>query len=99
MRSPGSFGGDVWHIYYRSLDTLDIGSLNLSNMPGRTSGAAQPGSATCARPRSTTPIPTSSRCTRTASTAAWTQPGGNMALGIHVVHNNLGRTIEDGARW
>ena len=31
----GSFGGDIWHIYYRSLDTLDIGSLNLSNMPGR----------------------------------------------------------------
>ena len=30
----GSFGGDLWHIYYRSLDTLDIASLNLSNMPG-----------------------------------------------------------------
>src|SRR5687767_7290867 len=31
----GSFGGDVWHIYYRSLDTLDIGSLNLNSMPGQ----------------------------------------------------------------
>ncbi len=31
----GSFGGDLWHIYYRSLDTLDIDSLNLNNMPGR----------------------------------------------------------------
>ena len=31
----GSYGGDIWHIYYRSLDTLDIGGLNLSNMPGR----------------------------------------------------------------
>ena len=31
----GSFGGDIWHIYYRSLDTLDIGSLNLNNMPGQ----------------------------------------------------------------
>lgn len=31
----GSYGGDVWHIYYRSLDTLDIGSLNLNNMPGK----------------------------------------------------------------
>ena len=31
----GSYGGDVWHIYYRALDTLDIASLNLKNMPGR----------------------------------------------------------------
>ena len=33
--SRGSFGGDFWRIYYRSLDTLDVGSLNLNNMPGR----------------------------------------------------------------
>ena len=26
--------GDRWHIFYRSLDTLNIGSLNLNNMPG-----------------------------------------------------------------
>jgi outer membrane receptor protein involved in Fe transport len=31
----GSFGGDIWNIYYRSLDTLDVYSLNLSNMPGK----------------------------------------------------------------
>ena len=31
----GSFGGDLWHIFYRCLDTLDLGSLNLSNMPGK----------------------------------------------------------------
>ena len=31
----GSFGGDIWHVYYRSLDTLDVYNLNLSNMPGR----------------------------------------------------------------
>jgi len=30
----GSFGGDFWHRFYRSLDTTDLGSLNLSNMPG-----------------------------------------------------------------
>ena len=68
----GSFGGDLWHIYYRSLDTLDIGSLNLSNMPGPISGAARPASATSAPPRSATPIRTSSRCSRTASMRAWT---------------------------
>src|SRR5262249_30531091 len=31
----GSFGGDIWHIYYRSLDTTDIASLNDNNLPGR----------------------------------------------------------------
>ncbi|MGC4084564.1 MAG: TonB-dependent receptor [Vicinamibacterales bacterium] len=31
----GSYGGDVWHIYYRALDTLAIDTLNLNNMPGR----------------------------------------------------------------
>ena len=31
----GSFGGDTWLISYRSLDTLDVNSLSLSNMPGR----------------------------------------------------------------
>src|SRR5262249_41683084 len=29
------FGGEIWHTYYRSLDTLDVFSLNLSNMPDR----------------------------------------------------------------
>jgi hypothetical protein len=31
----GTFGGDVWRVYYRSLDTLDVYSLDLTNMPGR----------------------------------------------------------------
>jgi hypothetical protein len=30
----GTFGGDVWHVYYRTLDTLDVYGLNLNNMPG-----------------------------------------------------------------
>jgi hypothetical protein len=30
-----AFGGEIWRTYYRSLDTLDVFSLNLSNMPGR----------------------------------------------------------------
>ncbi len=32
--SRGSFGGDLWHIYYRTLDTLDIYDINLDNLPG-----------------------------------------------------------------
>ena len=39
----GSFGAETWCIYYRGLDTLDLGNLNLSNMPGRTCGS-RPGS-------------------------------------------------------
>ena len=31
----GSFGGDTWLVNYRSLDTLDVYNLSLSNMPGR----------------------------------------------------------------
>ena len=31
----GSFGAETWCTNYRALDTLDFGSLNLSNMPGR----------------------------------------------------------------
>lgn len=30
----GTFGADFWHTTYRSLDTLDVTSINLNNMPG-----------------------------------------------------------------
>jgi hypothetical protein len=30
----GTFGAELWHVYYRTLDTLDVFSLNLSNKPG-----------------------------------------------------------------
>jgi len=32
--SRGTFGGDVWRTYYRSLDTLDVLSLGNGNVPG-----------------------------------------------------------------
>ncbi len=31
----GTFGGDLWRDYYRSLDTLDVFNISLKNMPGR----------------------------------------------------------------
>jgi hypothetical protein len=31
----GTFGGDIWNVYYRSLDTLDIYNIDLTNLPGR----------------------------------------------------------------
>ena len=33
--SRGAFGGDIWQIRYRSLDTTDAFSLSGTNMPGR----------------------------------------------------------------
>lgn len=33
--SRGTFGGDVWRVYYRSLDTTDVFSLSSTNLPGR----------------------------------------------------------------
>ena len=33
--SRNALGSDFWRIYYRALDTLDVSSLSLSNMPGR----------------------------------------------------------------
>jgi len=32
--SRGSFGSDYWKVYYRSLDTLDVLSINGNNLPG-----------------------------------------------------------------
>ena len=31
----GTFGGDIWRDYYRTLDTYDVYSITLENMPGR----------------------------------------------------------------
>lgn len=92
----GSFGGDLWHIFYRSLDTLDIGSLNLNNMPGRDLW----GSATGFRDLRATAINNTDPDIKPMFQDSFNagvdhQLSGNMALGIHYIHNNLGRTIED----
>ncbi len=92
----GSFGGDIWHQYYRSLDTLNLGSINLSNMPGNDLW----GSPTGFRDLRSTSInntdPNIKPMSQDAVTAGldW-QVQSTMVLGIHYVHNNLNRTIED----
>jgi outer membrane receptor protein involved in Fe transport len=92
----GSFGGDLWHIYYRSLDTLDIGSLNLENMPGRDLW----GSSTGFRDNRQTFINNTDPDIKPMYQDSFNggvdfQLSGTMALGVHYIHNNLGRTIED----
>ena len=92
----GSFGGDFWRVYYRSLDTLDIASLGLTNMPGRDLW----GSATGFRNRRVNFAgnvdpdikPMSQDST---SVGVEYQLWGNTVLGVHYVHNDLRRTIED----
>jgi outer membrane receptor protein involved in Fe transport len=92
----GSFGGDLWHQYYRALDTLDIGSLNLKNMPG----ADLWGSDTGFRDLRQTSINNTDPKIKPMSQDSFNggfdwQLQSTMVLGIHYVHNQLNRTIED----
>ena len=92
----GSFGGDIWHIFYRSLDTLDIGSLNLNNMPGQDLW----GGPTGFRDLRATAILNTDPNIKPMYQDSFNggvdyQLSGTTALGVHYIHNNLGRTIED----
>lgn len=94
--SRGSYGGDTWQIFYRGLDTLDLGSLNLANMPGRDLWVV-PGSFRDRRVpnfESTDPD-IKPMYQNSTSLGAEYQVGSAMAVGVHFVHNNLSRTIED----
>lgn len=92
----GSYGGDTWKVFYRGLNTLDIASLNLSNMPGADLWVV-PGSFRDRRVPNFDSTDPDIKPMRQDSTSigAEFQVGGNMVLGTHFVHNNLNRTIED----
>ena len=92
----GSYGGDIWQIYYRALDTLDIASLNLSNMPGADLWIV-PGSFRDRRVPNFDSTDPDIKPMYQDSTSVGTeyQIGSDMVFGAHYVHNNLGRTIED----
>ncbi len=94
--SRGSYGGDTWVIYYRGLDTLDVGSLNLSNMPG-TDLWVVPGSFRDRRVPNFDSTDPDIKPMYQDSTSIGTeyQIGANMSVGVHYVHNNLSQTIED----
>jgi hypothetical protein len=92
----GSYGGDTWQIYYRGLETLDIASLNLSNMPGADLWT-NPGSFRDRRVPNFDSTDPDIKPMFQDSTSIGTeyQVGSDMVFGMHYVHNNLGRTIED----
>ena len=94
----GSYGGDIWHIFYRSLDTLDIANLNLSNMPGR--DLWNPSVADSFRDRrvpnfDSTDPEIKPMFQDSTSIGLEYQVGLNSSLGVHYIHNDLGDTIED----
>ena len=90
----GSFGAETWCTSYRALDTLDFGSLNLNNMPGRDLWVT-PG--TCRDRRFQAEVDPDIKPMRQSSTSGGVeyQLGRNGVLTAHYIHNDLLETIED----
>ena len=90
----GSFGAETWCTNYRALDTLDFGSLNLSNMPGRDLWVT-PG--TCRDRRFQAEVDPDIKPMKQSSTSGGVeyQLGRNSVLTAHYIHNDLQETIED----
>jgi hypothetical protein len=92
----GTYGGDVWQIWYRSLDTLDIASLNPQNMPGRDLWVTPGGFRDRRVPSFDSTDPDLKPMSQDSfSFGSEYQLGNNSVFGVHFVHNNLVRTIED----
>jgi len=89
----GSFGGDTWLVNYRSLDTLDVYNLNLSNMPGRDLWG---GMRDRRVPNFNTIDPDLKPMYQDATNVGLDyQLTTTTAFGVNYVHNKLTRTIED----
>ena len=95
----GTFGGDIWKQYYRSLDDPTIiNSLNLSNMPGRDIWGAAIGYQDHRVPSfgSDQIDPNIKPMSQDSySGGVEYQLGLQSVLGVNYIHNNLNRTIED----
>ena len=94
----GSFGAEPWCIYYRALDTLDLGNLNLKNMPGTSLWPANPAGCRDRRvPAFKDEIDPNAKPMSQDSTNAGLeyQLGKGSVLSVYYVHNNLRTTIED----
>jgi Carboxypeptidase regulatory-like domain/TonB-dependent Receptor Plug Domain len=93
----GSFGAETWCIYYRGLDTLDLGSLNLDNKPGRDLWVNQGSCRDRRVPSFQDEIDPDLEPMRQASTSfgAEYQLANNSVVTVHYIHNDLLETIED----
>jgi|KBSSwiStaDraftv2_1062776.scaffolds.fasta_scaffold08123_4 hypothetical protein len=92
-----TFGAETWCIDYRALDTLDLGSLSLTNKPGRDLWTT-PG--TCRDRRVPSFADTIDPATKpmsqdSISSGLEYQLDRSSVLTVHYIHNNLRDTIED----
>ncbi|HEU4692289.1 MAG TPA: carboxypeptidase regulatory-like domain-containing protein, partial [Vicinamibacterales bacterium] len=93
----GSFGGDIWQVYYRSLDDPNwITTANLNNMPGRDLW----GSASGFRDRRVPAFDTIDPDIKPMSQDSYNagveyQLGRTSVFTVNYIHNSLVRTIED----
>lgn len=92
----GSYGGDVWRIYYRTLDTLDIASLNLGNMPGRDIWGSSTGfrDLRAASFENTDPN-IKPMYQDSTNVGVEYQVNPTTVMSLNYVHNQLSRTVED----
>jgi len=94
----GSFGAETWCIYYRGLNDLNLGAINLNNMPGNDIWFSNPGGCRDRRVAAfggdidpdTAPMKQSS-----FSAGSEFQVGRNSVFSVHYIHNDLLETIED----
>jgi len=92
----GSYGGDLWHIYYRSLDTTNIASLNLSNMPGRDIWGSSTGFRDLRSTNFENTDPNIKPMFQDSTNIGLEyQVNPTTLLSVNYVHNILTRTIED----
>ena len=95
----GSFGGDVWREWWYSLDTLDIFSLGLNNLPGRNLWSSDTGllpgsshSSGCKMLWILISNPCSSPIWLSVSEYQFNP---QLSISVHYVRSRLNRTIED----
>ena len=95
--SRGGFGGDIWRVHYRSLDTTDVFALSGTNMPGRNLWTPEAGSFRDLR----VPELRHGRSEPQADEPGRDERGlrisaqGQQTLTVNYTHSNLRRTIED----
>jgi hypothetical protein len=95
--SRGSFGGDIWKVYYRSLDDpTQVFNLSLSNMPGRDLWGSATGYRDRRVPNFESVDPTIKPMSQDSfNVGVEHQLGMTTVATVNYVHNSLVRTIED----
>jgi hypothetical protein len=95
--SRGSFGGDIWKVYYRSLDDPNwITTANLNNMPGRDLWGSASGNRDRRVPAFDTLDPNLKPMSQDSFNGGVEyQLGRTSVFTVNYIHNNLVRTIED----